>query len=80
MGKLIAWLILIFVVLLALRVITARNKRAAQSGPSSGASAGAPPKIEPMVRCTRCGIYLPRDETVEVAGGVVCADQNCLKR
>ena len=77
MGKLVAWLILIFVVLLALRVITARNRRA-QSDRTSGA--GAPPKIEPMVRCTRCGIYLPRNEAVEVGGGVVCADQNCLKR
>lgn len=79
MGKLVAWLVLIFVVLLALRVINARNRRVSQ--PNDGAGpAGGLPKIEPMVRCERCGIYLPRNEALTVPGGHACADKNCSTR
>jgi uncharacterized protein len=76
MAKVIAWLILIFVVLLALRVISMRNARARQRAtqPGTKASAGAP-----MVRCVRCGVFLPRAEAVAVSGGHACADAECAK-
>ena len=77
MTKIIAWLILIFVVLFALRMISMRNARVRRSAaePGTEASAGAP-----MVRCVRCGVFLPRAEAVAVSGGHACADTQCAKR
>jgi uncharacterized protein len=77
MAKVIAWLILIFVVLLAMRMISMRNARVRQraADPGTKANAGAP-----MVRCVRCGVFLPRAEAVAVSGGHACADAECAKR
>jgi uncharacterized protein len=74
MSKIIAWLILIFVVLLALRMIASRNarKHRAQATPSDKPGA-------PMVRCVRCGVFLPRAEAAAVSGGYACADGHCAK-
>ena len=72
MAKIIAWLILIFVVLLALRLVSMRNARvqrkAAANGNAARAASGSP-GAEPMVRCIRCGVYLPR--------GYACATGEC---
>ena len=80
MAKLIAWLILIFVVLLALRLVSMRNARvqrkAAANGNAARAASGSP-GAEPMVRCIRCGVYLPRKEAREVGGGYACATGEC---
>jgi uncharacterized protein len=77
MAKIIAWLVLIFVVLLALRIINQRNARARQKGSGQTAAAGA----QPMVRCTRCGVFLPRAEAKAISGGTfACADGQCAKR
>jgi hypothetical protein len=74
MAKLIAWLILIFVVLLALRVIALRKSRARQQA-AGGTTAQA--AAVPMVRCARCGVFLPRAEAQEAGGGYVCAAGGC---
>ena len=77
MAKIIAWLVLIFVVLLALRIVNQRNARARQKGAGEPASAGA----QPMVRCTRCGVFLPRAEAKAISGDAfACADGQCAKR
>ena len=75
MSKIVASLILIFVVLLALRLIGLRNarRRRAEAPPSDKAGA-------PMVRCVRCGVFLPRAEAAAVEGGYACADGRCLQR
>jgi len=72
MAKIVAWLILIFVVLLALRLINQRKARRPQS-PSGTA-------VEPMVRCVRCGVFLPRTEATKRAGGYACPDGQCVRR
>jgi uncharacterized protein len=71
MGKVIVWLVLIFLVLFALRVIARR---------SAGARGGAPAQsaAQPMVRCARCGVFLPRAEAKEIDGGYVCAAEGCV--
>ena len=69
--KIIAWLILIFVVLLALRMINVRNARTRRN---AARDAAAKPAAEPMVRCVRCGVYLPRTEAREISGGYACAE------
>ena len=77
MSKIIAWLILIFVVLLALRMINMRNARVRRdpSGASKPVDAGAP-----MVRCVNCGVFLPRNEALPLRDGFACADGHCNKR
>ena len=74
MTKIIAWLILIFLVLFALRMINVRNARARRNAARDPA---AKPAAEPMVRCVRCGVYLPRTEAREISGGYACAVGGC---
>jgi len=74
MAKIIAWLIVIFIVLLALRMINMRKAR------GRGAGKSAPAAAEPMVRCVRCTVYLPRAEAIPVEGVYACAEGQCAKR
>ncbi|MDQ2962669.1 MAG: hypothetical protein M3R31_05845 [Pseudomonadota bacterium] len=74
MTKIIAWLILIFLVLLALRMINVRNARARRN---AARDAAPKPAAEPMVRCVRCGVYLPRAEAKSITGGYACARETC---
>jgi uncharacterized protein len=72
-GKLIFWIVVIFVVLFCLRMYNVgkqrqRERRDAAPPPGSG---------EAMVRCTRCGIFLPRSEAQMVEGKIRCRDQDC---
>ncbi|HEY7945943.1 MAG: PP0621 family protein [Burkholderiales bacterium] len=76
MAKIIAWLVVIFIVLLALRVINMRNART-RRGATNGA---AGTDVEPMVRCVRCGVFLPRDDAAKVTAGYACPDGQCVKR
>jgi hypothetical protein len=76
MGKIIAWLILIFVVLFALRMIGLRNARIRRR--ASNTAAG--PVAEPMVRCMRCGVFLPRKEARAVGDGYACASGTCAAK
>jgi ribosomal protein S26 len=76
MGKIIAWLVLIFIVLLALRLVNARKARK-QRGVAGG---GGGTEVEPMVRCTRCGVFLPRADATRRAGEYACPDGQCVKR
>ncbi len=73
MGKIIAWLVLIFIVLLALRLVNLRKARKQQR--AAGGTA-----VEPMVRCTRCGVFLPRADAIQRAGEYACPDGQCVKR
>lgn len=70
MGRIITWLVVIFIVLLALRVAAMRSARARRRT--------AAPAPEPMVRCARCGVFLPRAEARDSAAGFVCGGRGCL--
>jgi len=75
MAKIVVWLIVILVVMLALRIANlrkARRRRARESG-----RAAASRSAEPMVRCVRCGVYLPRAEAKPVRDGLACAAGQC---
>ena len=74
MMKIIAWLILIVLVLLALRMINVRNARIRRN---AARDAAPKPAAEPMVRCVRCGVYLPRAEARTVSAGFTCASKAC---
>ena len=75
MAKIIAWLVLIFLVLLALRLINLRHARARRNAALRTAAQSA---AEPMVRCVRCGVFLPRAEARENGGSYVCATGACV--
>jgi uncharacterized protein len=75
MAKIVAWLVLIFVVLLALRMINVRKTRSRTRDTTP-----SPAAAQPMVRCARCGVFLPRSDANPVAGGYTCADSECAKR
>jgi hypothetical protein len=72
MGKILAWLILIFLVLLALRMINLRSARTRRKTAEAARAA-----IEPMVRCSRCGVYLPRGEARKLGDAYACAAGRC---
>lgn len=79
MSKLIFWLVIVFAVLFALRLInTAKAKKRAQA--AAPPKAGPSPPIEETVRCTRCGTYLPRSEARYAPGGLTCGDPECSRR
>ncbi|HTS21231.1 MAG TPA: PP0621 family protein [Casimicrobiaceae bacterium] len=80
MGKIIAWLIVVFIVMLALRIANLRNARArAKRSAEAAGTAGTGPRTvsEPMVRCVRCGVFLPRGEAKTVKGGYACTVGEC---
>ena len=75
MGKLIFWIIVIFAVLLVLRMFNLRQqkkKHQADRAPGPSAAAG-----QPMVRCARCGVYLPRSDALLIDGTLRCHDKDC---
>lgn len=75
MGKFIFWIIVIFGVLLCLRLYNMSQQKRAKK-----AAAADPLRANPgeaMVRCTRCGIYLPRSEAKLIDGAVRCHDAGC---
>ena len=78
MAKVVAWLVLIFVVLLALRMINVRKTRSRNRGPTRAPAAET--IAQPMVRCARCGVFLPRSDAKPVTEGYACADSECAKR
>jgi hypothetical protein len=77
MSKIVAWLILIFVVLLALRMISMRNNRVRRRAAEASKSVKTG---DTMVRCVNCGVFLPRAEARVVDSGFACADGQCAKR
>ncbi len=78
MAKVVAWLILIFVVLFAVRMINVRKLRSRTRGAAPAPAAET--IAQPMVRCERCHVFLPRSDATPVAGGYACADLECAKR
>jgi hypothetical protein len=72
MGKLIFWIVVIFVLLFALRmwnVAKARSRSAKK--PSGPAAAGS------MVKCVQCGVFLPQPDARMTPDGYRCADPAC---
>ncbi|MBI3147400.1 MAG: hypothetical protein HYZ17_02670 [Betaproteobacteria bacterium] len=72
MGKLLLLIIGIFLVLFAVRLYHARQGTSRPRTPEA-----APPVDEKMVRCERCGVYLPRSESQLVSGRHYCRDPGC---
>ena len=78
MGKVIFWVVLIFAVLVGLRLVNAAKARRRADAAQRG-TAPESPSAEPMVRCARCGVYLPRADAKPVPGGFQCGDAKCVQ-
>ena len=72
MGKVIFWIIIIFAVLLVLRIFNMRQQKKKRARDAS-----APKPAQAMVRCARCGVYLPRSEALLIEGTLRCHDRDC---
>jgi hypothetical protein len=78
-GKIIFWIVVVFVVLFGLRLMNAaKGNRRARDTVSGAKKSGAP--AETMVKCDNCGVFLPRGDARPVAGGYVCGDPGCAAR
>jgi hypothetical protein len=73
MGKIIVWIIVIFVILFALRMWNAAQARK-RAGPRR---AGADAQL--MVRCIRCGTFLPKADATASPEGFRCTDPTCAQ-
>jgi len=74
--KIVLWIGIIVAVLLALRLLNvAKAKRRA------GATGSSPPRpAETMIRCSRCGVYLPQKDATPGPTGPTCGEPACLRR
>jgi hypothetical protein len=78
MMKLLLWAVVIVVALLALRLV---NVAAAKR--RNDATRGASPKdarADKMVRCVRCGVYLPSADAKPSPGGLTCGEPACVEQ
>lgn len=77
MLKVIVWIVVVFTVLMGLRLLNV--SKAARRARESRSSSGQVPAAQTMVRCARCGVYLPRADARVAADGMVCTDPGCAK-
>ncbi|MCC6869520.1 MAG: hypothetical protein IT522_11940 [Burkholderiales bacterium] len=73
MGKIVLWIVVGFVALLALRLVNVAKLRARRQRERA-----APKAVEAMVRCRHCGVFVPRAEASADGDGYRCADPRCV--
>jgi ribosomal protein L32 len=78
MGKLIFWVVVVFVALFALRLVNVGKAKRRTRAAEDAKKAGKPD--ESMVRCSNCGVFLPQGDARPVSGGYVCGDPACSAR
>lgn len=76
MMKVLVWIVVVLAVLMVLRLANIANARRRNQGTRASGTA-APPAAAPMVRCARCGVFLPQAEARRTLEGFVCADEGC---
>jgi hypothetical protein len=72
-SKVIFWIVVVFVILFALRMWNAAKAR---GRPGPGRAAAADPQL--MVRCVRCGTFLPKADAT-APEGFRCSDPACAQ-
>jgi uncharacterized protein len=75
--KLVFWIVVVLALMFGLRLLNAA--KAKRRGNASGRGPATPPPAETMVRCARCGVYLPQKDAVPGAAGPTCGDPACAK-
>ncbi len=91
-GKIIFWIVVFFLVLLALRLVSvhktradAKERRDEEDAKRAAANAQSrrrddTPAQDSMIKCTRCGVFIPKATTVMASTGLVCNDKACGHR
>ena len=78
MTKILIWIVIIIAVLFGLRLLNvAKAKRGVDP---TGRESPPPTPSETMVRCARCGVYLPRADATPGPAGLTCGDPGCAQR
>jgi hypothetical protein len=78
MTKIVLWIAVIFAVLIGFRLLNvAKGKQRARDAGRDGPQA---PPAEAMVRCTRCGVYLPRADATAGPDGLTCGEPGCAQK
>jgi hypothetical protein len=80
MGKLIFWIVVVFVVLFAVRVANAAKSRARQPRRDEPRRAADRAASGTMVRCVECGVFLPAADARTGVRGPTCTDPACTHR
>jgi hypothetical protein len=76
MGKLLLGIVVAFVAWLTLKALV----RKGGGGPPSAGRASAR-DVERMVKCARCGVFLPETETRSLDGALTChTPEQCPRR
>ncbi len=74
MAKIIIWIVVIIVAMFVLRIV---NIRGARRRHDNRAARSVNPAAASMVRCARCGVFLPQADAKRVKDGFVCSDALC---
>ncbi len=78
MTKLLLWVVLIGVALLVLRLVNiAAAKRRNDATRGESAKGG---RADKMVRCVRCGVYLPSADAKPGPDGLTCGEPACVEQ
>jgi uncharacterized protein len=80
MAKILFWIVVVFAVMFALRLYNARKAREKATDAGNAERKRQLLEGDPMVRCARCGVFLPKAEATAVSTGYVCADPACARR
>lgn len=75
MGKIVFWIVVLFVILFALRMLNVAKLRGRRQRERA-----APKAVEAMVQCQHCGVFLPRPDAQAIDGGYRCSDPRCIAR
>ena len=78
MGKIVFWVVVVFVVLFALRLASLAKQKARREAESRERK--AIPPAQPTVRCVECGMFVPKSESLPVPTGYRCAEPGCARR
>ena len=76
MTKILVWIGVIVVVLLGLRLLSLAKAKQRSGNPGRGA---ASPPAEAMIRCSQCGVYLPKKDAIPGPAGPTCGEPACLR-
>ncbi|MBC7708898.1 MAG: hypothetical protein H7203_02475 [Rhizobacter sp.] len=86
MGKIIFWIIVFFLVLLALRLVSvhktrqdAKDRRDDEAHQAKNQRDDTPAQ-DTMIKCARCAVFVPKSTTVLTPTGLACNDSACRNR
>ena len=77
MSKIIFWIVVVFLVLFVLRLVNIAKSRRSEGKRRTTDDKKA---TGAMVRCSECGIFLPKAEALASPQGFRCGDPGCAQR